>query len=211
MQDTSAILLKRLRQPAGKAAWESFVRLYTPLLGHWARQMGLHGPDVEDLVQDVFTLLVRKLPAFRPDPRKRFQGWLWVVTTNKVRERWRRRARVRLVAPGVLEELPGREDAEEAAEAEDRECLVRQALEVLRSEFQPSTWRAFWECAMGGRQAPEVATELGLSVGAVYAAKSRVFRRLRREVEGLLNAPRRVGPRSTQKNRTSRQDRCRRA
>jgi RNA polymerase sigma-70 factor (ECF subfamily) len=182
MQQTSANLLERLQQPAEEAAWECFVRRYAPLLGHWARVLGLRGPDVDDLVQDVFTLLVRKLPAFHHDPRKRFRGWLWTVTANKARENRRRRPRVQLLAARLLEELPGRTDTEEAARMQSRECQVRQALESLRPEFRPSTWRAFWECAMTGRQPAEVAAELGLSVDAVYGAKARVLRRLRRRL-----------------------------
>jgi hypothetical protein len=65
MNTTSASLLDRLRQTADPAAWERFVRLYTPLLCHWARRLGLASQDVEDLVQDVFAVLLRKLPEFR--------------------------------------------------------------------------------------------------------------------------------------------------
>jgi RNA polymerase sigma-70 factor (ECF subfamily) len=187
MHETPASLLERLRQPEGQAAWERFVFLYTPLLCQWARRLGLQGLDVDDLVQDVFTILVQKLPVFRYDPRKRFRGWLWTITLNQVRDRQRRPAAVQSAGALALEELPDRGDVEEAAEGEYREYLVRQALELLRPEFQPSTWTAFWECAMNGRPAAAVAAELSLNVGAVYAAKSRVLRRLRRELEGLLD------------------------
>ena len=42
---TSVSLLKRLRQPANKIAWDRFVRLYTPLLYYWARKTGLPEAD----------------------------------------------------------------------------------------------------------------------------------------------------------------------
>ena len=57
----------------------------------------------------------------------------------------------------------------------------------MQAEFQPTTWRAFWECVVADRPGAEVAAELGISVDAVYAAKSRVLRRLRRELAGLLD------------------------
>jgi RNA polymerase sigma-70 factor (ECF subfamily) len=53
-------------------------------------------------------------------------------------------------------------------------------------EFQPATWQAFWGLTVEGKSGAEVAAELGLSVDAVYAAKSRVLRRLRQELDGLL-------------------------
>ncbi len=85
-----------------------------------------------------------------------------------------------------MDEPSGPGDAEGAWEAEYRELLVARALELMQDEFQPATWKACWEVVVAGRPAAEVAAELGLTIGAVYAAKSRVLRRLRRELDGLL-------------------------
>jgi len=63
--------------------------------------------------------------------------------------------------------------------------------ERIRSEFQESTWQAFWRSTIDERDGKAVAESLGLSVGAVYVAKSRVIARLKEEIrsvdaEGLL-------------------------
>src|ERR1043166_5847080 len=87
---TPLSLLEKLRRDADGAAWDRFVALYSPLLYQWARRIGLESADAADLVQEVFTLLVRKLPDFQYDPDKTFRGWLWTVTLNKWRERQRR-------------------------------------------------------------------------------------------------------------------------
>src|SRR5260370_37897418 len=89
---TPVSLLQRLRQPAAQAAWERFVQLYTPLLRAWAHRLGLRDGDCDDLVQDVFAVLVRKLPEFEYRPDQRFRGWLWTVLLNKYREQRRRLA-----------------------------------------------------------------------------------------------------------------------
>jgi len=181
-------LLERLRQATDQVAWERFVHLYTPLLCRWARRLGLQGQDVDDLVQDVFTLLVQKLPKFRYNPSKQFRGWLWTVTVNRCRERQRGQpAPPRQASEEDLAELLAREDHEAITEAEYREYLVRRALELMQADFHPTTWKAFWECVTEERPAAEVAAELGLKVEAVYTAKSRVLRRLRKELEGLLD------------------------
>ena len=60
------------------------------------------------------------------------------------------------------------------------------AAEQVRGHFQETTWRAFWMTAVEGRPAPEVAAELGLSVGAVYIAKSRVLARLREQIQRIV-------------------------
>ena len=71
-------------------------------------------------------------------------------------------------------------------EVEYRQWLVSRALELMRSEFSPSVWRACWEHVVSGRSASEVGQELGMTEGAVYAAKCRVLKRLRQDLDGLL-------------------------
>ena len=44
----------------------------------------------------------------------------------------------------------------------------------MRGEFQESTWQAFWQTAVEGKRAREVAAGLGMTIAAVYMAKSRV-------------------------------------
>ena len=63
MHTTSLSLLERLRWPEEQETnWRRFVQLYTPLLFHWARKLGLSAEDAADLVQEVLTLLIQKLP-----------------------------------------------------------------------------------------------------------------------------------------------------
>src|SRR4051812_35309297 len=81
-ESTSTSLLFHLRQTAPQDAWQRFVQLYTPLLYHWARKrLGTQEPD--DLIQEVFAILVQKLPGFEYDKGKSFRAWLWTVLHNK--------------------------------------------------------------------------------------------------------------------------------
>jgi RNA polymerase sigma-70 factor (ECF subfamily) len=186
MLTTPVTLLERLRRPDEPDAWDRFVELYTPMLYAWARKTGLQEPDAADLVQEVFALLLRKLPEFAYDPAKSFRGWLRTVTLNQWRLIQRRRAGQPTTAQGVEPDALPAAEGEAFWEAEYRQHLVARALAVMRAEFQPTTWRACWECAVHGRPAADVAAEFGLSVGAVRAAKFRVLNRLRQELDGLL-------------------------
>ena len=184
--ETPASLLERLRRPGDAAAWARFVELYTPLLYHWARRAGLQEADAADLVQEVLALLFRKLPEFTYDRGRSFRAWLRTVTLNKWREGLRHRRPVP-VGGGVAAEAAAPDEAAAFEEAEYRQSLVRQALQALQGEFPASTWKAFQEYVLAGRGAEEVAAELRLRVGTVYAAKSRVLARLRQELDGLLD------------------------
>jgi RNA polymerase sigma-70 factor (ECF subfamily) len=59
----------------------------------------------------------------------------------------------------------------------------------VKSEFAPATWQAFWQTAVEDRAPAVVAAELGLSVGSVYVARSRVLARIKRRVERMSNDP----------------------
>jgi RNA polymerase sigma-70 factor (ECF subfamily) len=184
--------LKRLRglarAEATAAAWAEFVELYTPVLYSWASRLGLQRADAADLVQDVFVILVRKLPDFDYDSRKSFRAWLRTVFMNRWRDRQKRAAVVsQQTGHPALDEADDSGEIPEFEEAEYRELLVRRALEMMQREFRPATWKACWEQVVQGRSPAEVAAELGLSVNAVYVARSRVLRRLREYLEELLD------------------------
>lgn len=185
--DTSASLLEQLRRPDDPKAWARFVEIYTPLLYYWARRIGLQEADAADLVQEVLVLLFRKLPEFTYDRRRSFRNWLRTVLLNKWRETCRRLALVPFEDSAALDEIPAADDLAEFEETEYRRHVVQQALESLGGEFPRTTWRAFQEYVLAGRPAEDVAAELGVRVGTVYAAKSRVLSRLRAELDGLLD------------------------
>lgn len=186
MNSTSKSLLGRLRRPTDQAAWDRFVETYTPLLYYWCRRVGLSRDDAADLVQEVFVVLVEKLPNSSYDRQGSFRGWLRTVLLNKWREQHRRQgSMVRVGMPA-----DGPEQSTEALdalwEAEYRRNVIARLARQIQGEFRPATLEAFWATTVQDRPPVEVAAELGVSVGAVYIAKSRVLRRLREIAEGLL-------------------------
>jgi len=150
--------------------------------------VGLQEQDVADLVQEVFVTLLQVLPTFNYDRHQSFRRWLRTVTLNK----WRSMCQLRCQRPlgdpdGVLDAVTGADDLEGLWEAEYEQHLVNRALRIMKADFQETTWKACWETVAAGRPAAAVAAELGLTLGAVYAAKVRVVERLRRELQGLLD------------------------
>lgn len=188
MYTTPVSLLERLGEPSRAEAWTRFVELYTPLFHYWARRLEPNDNDANDLVQDVFAVLVAELPEFRHRGDKRFRGWLWTVMLN----RSRRLRRHRHSAPAKLSqdevELAATpDDTTELDEEEYRSYVINRCLRLMQTDFQPAVWQACWSHVVEGRPAAEIAAELGMTVNAVYLAKSRVLRRLREELRGLLD------------------------
>jgi RNA polymerase sigma-70 factor (ECF subfamily) len=187
MTETPISLLERLRGPFEAEAWDRFVSLYSPLILAWGRHAGLQEHDAADLTQEVFVKLIQVLPIFTYDAHKGFRGWLWTITFNTWRDRRKRRGdRPLPVDEASLSELAAPNGLELFWEAEYRQQLVKRAMTLMQADFQPATWKAFWEQVVVGRPAKEVAAELGLSPRAAYAAKFRVLDRLRHELSGLL-------------------------
>jgi RNA polymerase sigma-70 factor, ECF subfamily len=172
-----------------REAWERIVFLYSPLVDRWCRSRNLNSDEVQDIGQDVFLTLYKNLDKFRKDePGHSFRKWLWTMTNHKVLDHFRTK-RLQPV-PGLLYEgeLPDLSEAEsECSEAEthsDLVLLLRRCLEIVRSEFEPRTFEAFW-LVMEGKSPNEVSALLSMPIGAVYTSRSRVTRRLRDVVSEL--------------------------
>jgi RNA polymerase sigma-70 factor (ECF subfamily) len=175
------------------AAWERLVTLYSPLVLAWCRGWGLQPEDAADVFQEVFQAVAAHLAGFRRErPGDTFRGWLRTITRNKVNDHFRRRERepagvggseARAMLSRVPEAVPADEGARGCAAEAD---LLHRALELIRGEFEPRTWEAFWQTAVEGRAAADVAADLSMTPGAVRVAKSRVLHRLRTDLRDLL-------------------------
>jgi RNA polymerase sigma factor (sigma-70 family) len=189
LPNTRASLLVRLRDPADAEAWRQFVLVYAPVVYAYARRRQLQDADAADLTQEVLRNVAKAARGFDYDPnRGSFRSWLFTVTRNKLldlRERQRRgQGAGGTSAHELLEQQPARED-EALWDAEFRRHLFALAAEQIRPEFEERTWRAFWQTAVDGQKPQEVAAGLGLSIGAVYIARSRVQARMKERVREL--------------------------
>ena len=188
MTTTSPSLLRRLREPNDAEAWEQFVRLYAPLIFRSAKSTGATDDTAAEIVQEVMAVLVVKLRTFEYDHSLKFRAWLHTITINKIRDHLRRRhTRAEVLDVTELQVKDQYSDLAMLDEKEYLEYVSHQALTLMRAEFPESVWRACWMNLMDGIPAAKVAETLGLTVNSVYLAKSRVLRRLREELDGLLD------------------------
>lgn len=184
-------LLLRIADPRNHAAWLEFVAIYEPLVYRVARRKGLQDADARDLCQEVFRAVAGAARRWEPDPaRGSFRAWLSTVarnhTLNALRSQRRRtQASGDSALANLLHAQPAEDDESRAIDAEYRRRLFELAAEAIEPQFTRTTWQAFWQTAVLSREASRVASELGISPGAVYIAKSRVLARLRERVSQL--------------------------
>ena len=189
---TRPSLLVRIRDRGDRAAWEQFAAIDTPLLLRFARRHGLQEADAHDLVQEVLKAVTKAAKRLEYDPRRgSFRGWLYTVARSKLSNLLAARARQAQGSGdtgvhGLLEQQPAPlEDDSAEWDAEYERRVFAWAAEQVRADFQEKTWQAFWLTAVEGKPAAQAAEALGLSVGAVYVAKSRVMARLKEQVQEL--------------------------
>jgi RNA polymerase sigma factor (sigma-70 family) len=186
--NTSASLLMRLRHEApDPQAWPQFVRRYGPVLYRWGRAWNLQQADIEDVTQAVLIKLARRLRTFQYDPARSFRAYLKTLAhyawCDLVADQQR---------PGVgtgdsavlrqLEGTPARDDFVRRLEEGFDQELREQAMQTVQPRVAASTWEAFRLTALEGLSGAEAAGRLGLTVAAVFKARSRVQRMLNDEV-----------------------------
>jgi RNA polymerase sigma-70 factor (ECF subfamily) len=190
---TSLSLLDRVRA-ADPQAWQRLVHVYSPLIFSWCRRTGLGPDDAADVMQDVWHAVSGAIGRFRrSDEAGTFRGWIWTITRNKLRDYFRARAGEVAAEGGStacarLRDVPEGEPEDSADDPSGGSTgLLRRAVELVRGDFAEGTFQAFWQTAVDGRPAADVAAALGVSVDVVYQAKSRVLRRLREELGELVD------------------------
>lgn len=193
LPETRPSLLARLQDAADEAAWGQFVGLYGPVVFGFARKRGLQESDAADLTQEVFRAMALAAPRFAYDPQRgSFRSWLYTVARNQLHDFLGRRRR-QYSGSGdsgvlaLLEELPAPENEHDSWDQEYDRQLFAWAAKQVQAAFHESSWQAFWQTAVEGREPKIVADELGMSLGALYIAKSRIRARLKKEICILQN------------------------
>ena len=193
MDETRQSLLLRA-QTGEENAWKDLTDLYRPLILGWLNRQGVPARDQEDLSQDVLLSVVKHLPGFQHSGhRGAFRSWLRTIVCSRTADYWRTidvgtQAVGGSVATAALQQIadPDSELNRQWDEEHDR-YVIHCLLDMVEEEFEPITLRAFRRLALDGVSGAEAAQELGLSVAAVYVAKSRVLQRIRELAEGLID------------------------
>ncbi len=188
---TRPSLLVRLRDPRDEAAWIEFVDLYATLVYNYARKQGLQDADSADLSQEVLCAVASAIGRLEYDPQRgAFRSWLFTIIRRKLAN-WRAARQRRILGSGnsdterLLEQCPAPDREEAVWEQEWQERLFAWACTQVRCDISEVTWQAFWRTTVADQPGKQVAEDLGLSVTAVYSARSRVLARLKELIRSV--------------------------
>jgi RNA polymerase sigma-70 factor, ECF subfamily len=192
--DTRESLLAQIRSPANREAWDQFALIYRPIIYRLARRRGLQDADAQDLAQRVLMAVASAIGSYEKSSEPvRFRHWLRRVARNAIVNALSRRPHDRAAGGTTVQELLMEQpdidpESDARIELEYRRELYLRAARIVRADVEPETWRAFEMTVVENRSIEETAVELDKPVGTIYAARSRIMRRLREAVRELEKA-----------------------
>ena len=169
--------------------WTRFVAVYGPPIQQWFVRHRLPHHDAEDVTQRVLLKLYRNIASYDPATGA-FRPWLATILRRALLDDVRTQSRHPAdagaggsVALEVLGQLAGDVSVDDlTSRIDDRgQRLMREAMEAVRASVEPRNWRAFELHELEKRPAAEVAAELGMTTGAVYQARFRILKMIRKE------------------------------
>jgi len=167
---------------ASRLSFDSVYRNHAKTVARWASRLLGPGGDCEDVVQDVFIVVRKKLPRF--DGRAEITTWLWEITVRVV-QGWRRRRRWwswatgRGPSPSRGRPQPPPSPSDDVAQDPVSRLEIRQRLQLcyrvldgLREEYR-TTFILFELEGLSGERIAEIT---GARLGTVWVRLTRARR-----------------------------------
>lgn len=194
MMETNAEMLARLRSGGEEAPWEAFFQQYWQPILRYGRKLGLSREEAEDVLQETMVDLVRILPKFTYDPRKRFRNFVFTIVHRKSLRLFELRKRESRALEDLGKDAPDTPAPAESTAAEREALWDLSVVEALLDEM----WRAgeiteqtrdiYRAYALKREAAGEVARRFGVTANMVYQVKNRTQRGLRKRAQALYES-----------------------
>jgi RNA polymerase sigma-70 factor (ECF subfamily) len=190
--ETRESLIVQVKNPGNRDAWGQFVDIYRPVIHRIAVARGMQDADAQDVTQQVLMRSPRRSGVGKRRARRlgfvigcgESPGTRSSMRSLDVRRtRPRGRRRFRICWRNSRARRVSQDSATDSLIAlEYRRELYLRAAAFVRTDVDTDTWRAFEMTVIEGSSNTDAAQELGKSIGTIYAARSRVMKRLARGV-----------------------------
>ena len=150
-------------------SWDEIVERHSDRVYRLAYRLTGNRPDAEDLTQEVFVRVFRRLDTYTPGT---FEGWLHRITTNLFLDQARRKQRIRFDTLSD-ERASTLRSAGPAPDAALAERLFDDDVERALASLPPDFRAAVVLCDVEGLSYDEIADILGAKLGTV---RSRIHR-----------------------------------
>lgn len=193
MDETSNSLLANVRDGSDQEAWAVLLACYTPFLRSILLARGIELNDLDDVMQNVFAVVVRRIPEFERLRTGSFRTWLRAICANCLREHFRKHRGAdrgtgeSKMADFIRELADPASDLSQYWDEQHDAYLLERLLDQVKNEFTSSTFQAFRRLAIGNERVDDVASDLGITVNAAFVARSRVLKRLRNLAVGMID------------------------
>lgn len=196
IERTSTEFLERLRSRESEA-WNTFLRIYVPLIRFWCLQsgFGLAWPERQDISQEVCAKVSAGIHKFDHNRKESsFRGWLRTITNNQIRDYFRARKKNEnvtvLIGDNDYAVCPVAflgEDENDDPECEAKELIVltRQVMKQVKMQVKEKSWEVFRLQLVEGKDSSEIAEMMGMTGDAVRQIRSRILKRIREEFAKL--------------------------
>jgi RNA polymerase sigma factor (sigma-70 family) len=194
---TRKTLLERLKDVDDRDSWQEFFSLYHGRVYRFALQRGMTAQEAEDVVQETFLCLTKKVPHFAYDSSKgKFRSWLLHLARWRIGDEFRKRGRLHVSAPSadvptetdLLDRIPSpspNQELEGRIDQEWRQAVLEVALERVKGRVNPKQFQAYDLYAVKGWPAAKVALTLGMTSAGVHLHKHRISTLIKQEIKAL--------------------------
>lgn len=186
-----SLLVRLCDEQRRDEAWAIFAEKYGSLIYRWCLHWGADPTDAEDITQETLLAVYLRIVRYEHDGRHSFRAWLRRIAKRvwvKVLER-----SIRGKAPGSrrpeqtvslrkLISLRARDDLlhrfDDLAREEIRDIVFRR----VKHRVAEKTWLAYYLNDHDKLSGDEIASQLGMTIGAVHVSAHRVRKLIREEL-----------------------------
>ncbi len=189
--ETQLSMLARVQQTHVGESWGEFAQMYDGMIQGWLVRQGVQQQDADDIRQEVMTIVLRRIGDFEHNGRTgAFRSWLKTITSNCLRDFWKKKNRQAAGGPDLGEMAAQLEDGSSDQsvmwDAEHDRYVINHLLDQISQRMSDQSVTVFRRIVIDEESAEEVAADLGMKLGAARVAQHRVLNALKEAGTGLI-------------------------